>query len=174
MSNKQHTRGWSLAAKMEYHSIPEPNSGCLLWLGGLSGDYPCTSVQGKRREVHRAVLELKLGRSLLPGEQACHKCDVKLCINEDHLFAGSPQDNSADMVQKGRAYRAQGSANGRARLTAEIVVAIRNEPGTLADIANKYGLAFQRVSDIRNGRRWKHVGGPIGHDDQRRTPERRY
>lgn len=70
MSNKQHTRGWSLAAKMEYHSIPEPNNGCLLWLGDLSGDYPCTSVQGKRREVHRAVLELKLGRSLLPGARA--------------------------------------------------------------------------------------------------------
>lgn len=53
--------------------------------------------------AHRAVLEIKLGRFLLPGEEALHSCDDPGCCNGAHLFVGTQADNVADMARKGRA-----------------------------------------------------------------------
>lgn len=35
-------------------------------------------------------------------EYVCHTCDNPRCINDDHHFVGSPQDNVVDAVSKGR------------------------------------------------------------------------
>lgn len=97
--------GSSLVERLEFFSIPEPNSGCLLWLGRLRRGYPGINIDGVSHGAHRVVLERKLGRPLLPHEFACHKCDVKPCIAEDHLYAGTHAENMAEMSRKGRQRR---------------------------------------------------------------------
>lgn len=32
----------------------------------------------------------------------CHSCDVRTCVNPDHLFCGTTKENAQDMVRKGR------------------------------------------------------------------------
>lgn len=83
--------------------MPEPNSGCHLWIAGLSPDgYGKFNVSGKTLRAHRYALVRKLGRPVQDGHHACHTCDVPICVNEDHLFEGTNSDNMKDMVAKGR------------------------------------------------------------------------
>ncbi len=55
--------------------------------------------------ISRFVLEHKLGRKIKSNHQACHKCDNPRCINPEHIFEGTLQENLADMMSKGRSAR---------------------------------------------------------------------
>jgi len=56
----------------------------------------------KTLTVHRLVLEHSLGRQIRPEYFACHTCDVRNCINRNHLWSGSRLENSQDRFKKGR------------------------------------------------------------------------
>ena len=86
---------------IEANSIPEPNSGCLLWLRGCSNDYPVAWWEGRQQYAHRLALKAK-GVDLADRDEACHRCDNTFCVNEDHLFAGNRTINALDASAKGR------------------------------------------------------------------------
>ena len=92
----------SIREMIEANSIPEPNSGCLLWLRGVGGrGYPVWKWEGRRRQVSHLALEAK-GVKVPKGFDGCHSCDVPLCVNEDHLFVGTRAINMQDARVKGR------------------------------------------------------------------------
>ena len=91
-----------LAERLEAFSMPEPNSGCRLWLGQLwPSGYGRIKVGGKLKRVHRAAYEEAKG-PIPPGKIICHRCDVPICIEPNHLYAGTDQTNFDDMVRRGR------------------------------------------------------------------------
>ena len=69
-----------------------------------SGANKRLSINGewKTFTVHRLVLEHSLGWQLRPEYFACHTCDVRNCINPNHLWSGSRLENSQDRFKKGR------------------------------------------------------------------------
>jgi ribosomal protein S27E len=92
----------SLAALFDRHTIPEPNSGCLLWIGSTdSNGYGQLRVGQKLRRATHVALELA-GKPLAPGTRALHSCDNSYCVEENHLFHGTQKDNVDDMIRKGR------------------------------------------------------------------------
>lgn len=89
-----------------YAKVSRQESGCWLWTA-------CENSSGYGmlgpKLAHRVSYELHHG-PIGAGLFVCHRCDVKRCVNPEHLFLGTVQDNVNDMIAKGR--EASGSRNG--------------------------------------------------------------
>ena len=146
----------SIETRLAFYSEAMPN-GCRIWRGYIS---PCgygrVSWNNRGKLAHRVAWEIKHG-SIPPQMAICHKCDVRACINVDHLFTGTVTDNNADRVAKGRSYRAYGTRHGLAKLTDGKVLEIRKDARSQRAIAKHYGVSQRLVWNIQNRRSWTHI-----------------
>ncbi len=81
--------------------VLNPN-GCWDWKGALAPNgYGQFKVNGIQMGAHR--FSWTYFESPIPiGLSVCHRCDRRNCVNPDHLFTGTNQDNQVDCVEKGR------------------------------------------------------------------------
>ena len=94
----------TLLARFELKCGKPDENGCIPWLGHRTRKgYGCIRVtkDHAKTTAHRAAWVLKRG-DIPPEISVLHRCDNPTCVNVDHLFLGTPLDNVADMVQKGR------------------------------------------------------------------------
>ena len=82
---------------------------CWEWAGTMgSGGYGHFSIGGKRMTAHKAAYILFVGPWPEDRDEngrilvARHTCDVKLCVNPEHIIPGTQKENIADMVSRGR------------------------------------------------------------------------
>lgn len=136
-------------ARFEAKYIPEPNSGCWLWLGGVAGhDQPRFWFEGEDQYAARVAWLLYHG--LIPDDlHVLHKCDVTLCVNPSHLFLGTHLDNMQDMAAKGR-----GNGGPNPKLTAREVWEIKQLRGHITQraLGLAYGVSTSHVGNIQLGR----------------------
>ena len=130
-----------------------------MWTGAThESGYGLLDEGGKKIRAHRFSWESSRG-ALPESTLVCHKCDVRSCVNPNHLFLGTHADNSRDMVTKGRSQR--GEKHYDARLTEAQVLDIRrlhnNGTGAQRDIAQRFGVSQTLVSWIIRRKAWKHV-----------------
>jgi hypothetical protein len=101
-----------LAELIAKFAVPEPNSGCWLWIGAVSRNgYGALTMNSRRRVATHVSLEA-VGRLVPKGMQVCHSCDVPACVNPDHLFIGTQLDNIRDCIMKGRHVPGPGAKKG--------------------------------------------------------------
>lgn len=111
--------------------------------------------------AHRFSYQLHYG-PIADDIEVCHRCDNPPCVNPVHLFAGTQTDNIQDMMQKDRRYQPDvtGAANGRAKLTDELVRHLRqlHEQGmSYSKIAKLIDMDRQSVYRAVKGLSWSHV-----------------
>ncbi len=132
-----------------------PNTGCFLWSGALDPTGYGAFSLGKHKKVnaHRMAWEIAHG-PIPPGMFVCHHCDVRWCVNPQHLFLGTPQDNIADMMDKGRII--WGEASWKARLTAADVLDVRANPNNLtaAQFASRLGVTPRQIYRLWQRKSW--------------------
>jgi len=138
---------------------PEPNSGCWLWTGCVNQDGYGQILSGRSPKGAHRVSYLLFRGEISQGLHVCHKCDVPSCVNPEHLFLGTPADNAADKVRKGRQQRLsfKGEMNGCAKLTENDVRAIRSSNLKGIELSKMYNVARGVISEIRSRKAWKHV-----------------
>lgn len=106
--------------------------------------------------AHRAMW-MNVNGAVTDGKEVCHKCDNPSCVNPDHLFVGTHQENMSDCKSKGRAVGHRGSKNGMAKLSLEDVVEIKNSSLASRILADKYGVSYSLIRHIKTGKKWAHV-----------------
>lgn len=167
-TEKHAVRFWAKVSK------PDDPNDCWLWTAGkFNSGYGCFSINGVSRQSHRISYAIQHGE-IPEGLLVCHYCDVRGCVNPNHLWLGTCADNGADCTKKGR--RALGGMNGahthpelvrrgeahvRAKLNDEKVRAIRllYSVGTTPQesLAKQFGVSKSLIWAILAGKIWLHV-----------------
>lgn len=131
---------------------------CWEWTGyinryGYGSFHPSSTV---KELSHRVVWQFTHG--IIPdGLWVLHKCDNPACVNPNHLFLGTPSDNSKDMVKKGRSLT--GEKNSQRKLTWEIVHKIRSTYATTEHnqhkLAKMFGVSVDCINHIVRNLTWR-------------------
>ena len=149
------TRNISVKEKLDYYSIPEPNSGCWLWIGGATTvGYGKIFANGFVRLSHRVSYEEYKG-AIPEGMLVLHKCDTPACINPEHLFLGTNKENMQDASRKGRT--SFGEKNGSSKITEKDAILILNSAQSVSILSRKYNITETSIRNIKNGDKWSYL-----------------
>jgi hypothetical protein len=155
-------RGEPLHEYIARRIVKHPD-GCHEWTGCQSAKYPRIAIAGVHRQLSHVVLEHKLGRPIKDGMVAMHSCDRSRCVNPDHLSEGTPRDNTADMIAKGRS-KLQHYKPKPMKLTEDDVRAIRaavvrkrSATDGVNALAARYGVTPLMIWRIRHRQSWANV-----------------
>lgn len=144
-----------LSDKIEKHTIRIPESGCWVWMSTIhENGYGRVCAGKKPFYAHRVSYEQKYG-PIPSGMMALHHCDVRCCVNPDHIFVGTQQNNMTDKVRKNR--QAKGISHGNAKLTEDQVLEIKYSSETSIKLAAKFDYSASMIRAIKNGKLWKHL-----------------
>ena len=136
------------------------SNGCWIWTMASTGRYGQITINSKCVLGHRLSYELHKG-PIPKGLYVCHSCDNGHCVNPEHLFLGTPADNSRDFIEKGGKPGAYGASHYRTRLTENDVKEIRqlyvNSRMTFRQIGERYNLKPVTIHNIVRRKTWTHV-----------------
>ena len=142
----------------------QPNGSMICTLAKRSDGYAIkgTKINGQTKSfyAHRLVLEHKLGRPVKPGYFACHSCDDRGCVNPDHLWEGTPADNSRDAIEKNRFPFVPGKICPNRKLKPEQVREIRyllGEGISKRKIARIFAISHSQIILLARGEIYKEL-----------------
>ena len=135
---------------------------CWRWIGAVnSNGYGRFVDKNVHKLAHRSSYEMFVG-NIPDGQNVCHTCDNRLCVNPHHLWLGTQSANIKDAVSKGRIFRpnTNGERNGNRKLCDNDIRRIRAmfEGGQRKyRIAECFGVSPSTIGEIIAGKIWKDV-----------------
>lgn len=156
-----------------FRHVDKTRGECWIWTAHKSrsgyGTFWMPESDGKPETNVRAHrLSWILTNGPIPDDLCVlHKCDNRACVNPGHLFLGTNQDNTDDMIAKGRKgypNPKRGEESSVSVLTTEQVIEIKRLLTSTnllcSEIASQMGIARHSVYNIKLNRGWDHVPWP--------------
>jgi hypothetical protein len=153
VTEKDIVRFWSKVKKGE---------GCWEWQAGKTNKgYGAFKIKGIQVYAHRVAFFLENREANMAKMFVCHHCDNPRCVRIDHLFLGTPGDNSQDRDNKHRRFRSPGERNARAIISNAQANELRDlykqgVSGILLD--DMFKISFGSVYRILRGERYVNTG----------------
>lgn len=142
-----------------FWSKADKSGDCWNWTASRFADgYGQFKLNKKNWRAHRLAYTLAHGE--IPADMCvCHRCDNRKCVNPDHLFLGTVQDNVADMDSKNRrgaTTKNNGSGCGMAKLTESDVALIRASYPKVngVQLARRFNVSNSTIYRILRNQRW--------------------
>jgi hypothetical protein len=151
-------------------SIVDTETMCWNWIGTLKGTIPLkqygsitigSRLNGTRKQMSAHRFSYQVFKGEIPDDMfVCHKCDNPKCINPNHLFLGTRQDNVDDREAKGRNKIQSGENHGKSKLTEEQVLLIRQlkiDGIKRNGIQKQTGISSILIKEVLLYRTWKNI-----------------
>jgi hypothetical protein len=155
---REKSRRERVSAEDRFWSFVDRSGECWIWTGWCDKDgYGGFRWHDGQERAHRVSWEIAHG-PIPEGHLILHRCDNPPCVNPDHLYDGTQQDNMTEKSDKGRG--ATGERHPMAKLTEDAVRNIRSrltQGESLSSIGRVYGVHMGTIWRIREGRLWKDV-----------------
>lgn len=135
----------------------EKTSSCWLWKGSIDKygyGYLYDSVRKKAIKAHRLSILIRDG-CLSKNSLVLHKCNVKNCVNPDHLYCGDNFDNMRDRLVDGKYYQ---NHNGKTILNRNQVLYIVeeiNKGRSKVSLSEELNVKLSVISKIMLGTTWQ-------------------
>lgn len=134
---------------------------CWLWVGSEHSDYHYGIFWINQQPFRAHVYSWYLTHgNIPPNKDVLHKCNVRLCVNPEHLYIGTALDNARDRTRAGVITGNQGEARYNHKLTELQVKQIRRlytSGITQEDIAKQYNVSRPLISMVCSHRIWRSV-----------------
>lgn len=164
-----------ITAEMRFLAKIQKTDSCWIWIGNyINSGYGIFWYNGKQTTAHRFSYTFYKG-PIPTRMDVCHTCDNKKCVNPNHLFLGTHEENLKDMKKKGRS--ATGDKSGirkhpeiirrgenhiGAKANDKQVIEIRSLYDTgiirnICELARKFQLGQTTVRHIVKRDTWTHI-----------------
>lgn len=140
-------------AKDRFFQNIEKTATCWIWKGVKIDGYGIM-FHKKPVKSHRFSFEIHKGK-IDKNKLICHHCDNPSCVNPEHLYQGTPKDNSQDAYSRNR--MVVGEKHHYSKLKENQVKYILDCEERGIDLANKFNVSEDTISRIRNKKSWKNV-----------------
>lgn len=146
--------------QFDFYVRKNPITGCWIWTGAIFkqngyGQMTNNMLASVPITAHRAAWMLYRG-PIPKGLMVLHKCDVRKCVNPEHLYVGNNADNMRDRSQRGIVHQR--------RLTEEKVREmrqLRQQGWSWRQLGKRYDVGFTAVVQATMGKSWAFVDEPI-------------
>lgn len=149
-----------LTRKKIFFSKVSKTKNCWLWTGYKNNKGYGSFLYPKGTLAHRYSYLVHNGE--IPDDMmVCHSCDNPSCVNPEHLWIGTAQNNMDDCIRKNRnkIVTVRGEENGLSKLNERQVCEILKNENKLTqkEFANKFRCDQTTIHYVQYGKTWKHI-----------------
>lgn len=130
---------------------------CWEWIRSKGNHgYGTFFLKGCKYQAHRVAYELYNGE-LIEGLVVMHTCDNVVCVNPNHLVAGTQADNVRDASAKGRARSGGGHPQKLCTEDVRAILRLLGDGLSQQEIGRRFGVARETIREIARREIWKRV-----------------